>query len=101
MKLGHSTVETLEGENPRKSREPFFASCPICATKEHAPVVSFPELVFVRCRGCNVIYKSEQIPELGSGYETEYFQAGNSKYFRRWAHRVSKCRRQVEACLAL
>jgi SAM-dependent methyltransferase len=101
MKPGHSTVEAPGGADSRRSREPFFASCPVCATKEHAPVVSFPELVFVRCRGCDVIYKSEQVPGLGAGYETEYFQAGNSKYFRRWEHRVAKCRRQVEACLAL
>ena len=80
-------------------RVPFFANCPICGSSERAPVVEFPELTFTRCRGCGLIYKHEQVANLGSGYEESFFLAGDAKYLRRWAHRVRKCRRQVDACL--
>ena len=82
-------------------REPFFATCPVCDSTERRTVADFPELVFVRCGDCGLIYKHEQQPGLGHGYEDEYFLAGNGKYMRRWAHRVRKCRRQVAACLEL
>jgi SAM-dependent methyltransferase len=84
---------------PAAPRAPFFPACPVCAGTARTPVVEFPELTFVRCGGCGVIYKHEQVPGLGHGYEGEYFLAGDGKYMRRWAHRVRKCRRQIVAAM--
>jgi SAM-dependent methyltransferase len=81
------------------ARQPFFARCPVCASEDCHPVSDFPEILFVRCSLCGVIYKREQRPGLGHGYEDEFVHAGGPKYLRRWAHRVRKCRRQIQACL--
>ncbi|MCC6337152.1 MAG: class I SAM-dependent methyltransferase [Myxococcales bacterium] len=80
-------------------RAPFYACCPVCQATGASPVVSFPQLVFVRCRGCGVIFKSEQVPGLGGAYEEEYFRFNRAKYLSRWAHRVRKCMRQLLVCL--
>ncbi|MCC6336774.1 MAG: class I SAM-dependent methyltransferase [Myxococcales bacterium] len=61
--------------------------------------MKFPELAFVRCRACGVIFKSEQAPGLGVGYEAEYFRFNRAKYLSRWNHRVRKCARQLLVCL--
>lgn len=84
----------------RLSRATFFEVCPVCGGAERTPVVSFDELSFTRCGGCGLIYKHTQVPGLGHGYEEKFFLAGDAKYRRRWAHRVRKCRRQVDACLS-
>jgi SAM-dependent methyltransferase len=81
------------------ARQTFFARCPVCGGEDCHPVSTFPEILFVRCSGCGVIYKREQRPGLGHGYEDEFVHAGGPKYMRRWAHRVRKCRRQIQACL--
>jgi SAM-dependent methyltransferase len=81
------------------ARETFFARCPVCAGERFEAVSAFPEILFVRCVECGVIYKREQRVGLGHGYEDEFVHAGGPKYMRRWAHRVRKCRRQVQACL--
>lgn len=77
----------------------FFDACPVCGARETSPVVDFAELTFVRCGGCGLLYKSEQVPGLGVGYEDEYFRFNRAGYLKRWNHRVRKCRRQVLACL--
>jgi len=79
----------------------FFELCPVCGDARRSTVVAFPELTFSRCAGCGLIYKSQQIPGLGHGYEEKFFLGGGAKYLRRWAHRVRKCRRQLQACLEL
>lgn len=81
------------------ARQPFFPACPVCADDRRTPVVEFPELTFARCSKCGLIYKHEQVPGLDRGYEDAYFLDGDGKYMRRWAHRVRKCRRQIQACL--
>jgi ubiquinone/menaquinone biosynthesis C-methylase UbiE len=45
------------------------------------------------------VYKSEQVANLGVGYEAEYFRFNRAKYLERWEHRVRKCQRQLLACL--
>ncbi len=80
-------------------RAPFYSSCPICTDSGFSPVVEFPELTFVRCRGCGLVYKREQVPGLGGGYEEGYFRDGRAKYLERWEHRVRKCERQLLMCL--
>jgi len=74
-------------------------ACPLCGGTAHAEVARFPELAFVRCGGCGLVYKREQAPGLGQGYEAAYFEKGGAGYLRRWAHRVRKCRRQLLAAL--
>jgi SAM-dependent methyltransferase len=81
------------------SRETFLPSCPICGAVEASEVITFPELRFGRCTGCGLIYKQEQVPGLGEGYEEKYFRFNRAGYLRRWDHRVRKCRRQILACL--
>jgi SAM-dependent methyltransferase len=83
------------------SRETFLASCPICGATEAREVITFPELRFGRCTGCGLIYKQEQVPGLGEGYEEKYFRFNRAGYLRRWDHRVRKCRRQILASLGL
>jgi ubiquinone/menaquinone biosynthesis C-methylase UbiE len=80
-------------------RAAFLSSCPVCAAPEASDVVAFPELLFGRCTGCGLIYKREQVPSLGVGYEEEYFRYNRAGYLKRWDHRVRKCRRQILACL--
>lgn len=80
-------------------RATFLDRCPVCEAKESAPVIEYPELAFARCSGCGLIYKREQVPQLGHGYEEEYFRFNRAKYLERWAHRVRKCRRQLLVCL--
>lgn len=82
-----------------QSKARFFGACPVCGAADSSPVVDFAELAFVRCAGCGLIYKSEQVPGLGVGYEDEYFRFNRAGYLKRWSHRVRKCRRQVVACL--
>lgn len=74
-------------------------SCPVCLSKSSSLVVEFPELRYVRCTDCSLIYKDQQIERLGVGYEEEYFRFNRAKYLERWNHRVRKCRRQILACL--
>lgn len=63
-------------------------------------MVEFRELAYGRCTSCGLIYKREQVPELGAGgYEEDYFRFNRAQYLRRWDHRVRKCRRQILACL--
>jgi SAM-dependent methyltransferase len=78
---------------------PFFQACPVCAEARRSTVVEFAELAFSRCAGCGLIYKSRQVPGLGHGYEETFFLGRGGKYLRRWAHRVRKCTRQIQACL--
>jgi SAM-dependent methyltransferase len=77
----------------------FFEVCPVCADARRSTVVDFPELTFSRCDGCGLVYKSRQVPGLGHGYEEKFFLGGGGKYLKRWAHRVRKCRRQIQAAL--
>jgi SAM-dependent methyltransferase len=74
-------------------------ACPLCGAAAHAEVVRFAELAFVRCAGCGLLYKREQVADLGRGYEAAYFERGGAAYLRRWAHRVRTCRRQLLAAL--
>ncbi|WP_224244945.1 class I SAM-dependent methyltransferase [Hyalangium gracile] len=86
-------------ESKALSRTTFLASCPICGAREASEVVTFPELRFGRCAGCGLIYKQEQQPGLGDGYEEKYFRFTPAGYLARWDHRVRKCQRQILACL--
>ena len=81
------------------ARAVFLDRCPVCGAGESTKVIEFPELAFARCSGCGLIYKREQVPQLGVGYEEEYFRFTPARYLERWAHRVRKCRRQLLACL--
>lgn len=82
-------------------RRPFFAKCPVCDDPKLLPVVEFPELVYVRCAQCGLIYKSEQVERLGIPYEDEYFKFNRAGFLKRWAHRVRKCMRQLRDCLVV
>lgn len=88
---------------PATAVVPFFAQCPVCGGAERSTVVEFPELRFSRCRGCGLIYKSEEDPglsaRLSQRYDAGYFVHGRAQYLKRWAHRVAKCRRQLLMCL--
>lgn len=81
------------------ARTTFLPRCPVCEADGSTSVIDFPELAFVRCASCGLIYKREQVPRLGHGYEEEYFRTNRAKYLERWDHRVRKCRRQLLACL--
>ncbi|MFN0062842.1 MAG: class I SAM-dependent methyltransferase [Myxococcaceae bacterium] len=80
-------------------RPTFLAACPVCGESARREVVAFPELVYGRCDGCGLIYKTEQIRELPNQYEEHYFRHNRAKYLERWEHRVRKCMRQILACL--
>ena len=81
------------------SRKPFFTKCPVCEAGERTLLIEFPELVYVRCASCGLLYKSEQIERLGVGYEDEYFKFNRAGFLKRWGHRVRKCMRQLMDCL--
>lgn len=83
------------------ARRPFFDRCPVCEVRTRRPLIEFPELVYVRCEGCRLIYKAEQVERLGVGYEDEYFKYNRARYLERWAHRVRKCMRQLRDCLVV
>jgi ubiquinone/menaquinone biosynthesis C-methylase UbiE len=80
-------------------RTAFYAACPVCEAPEAREVIAYRELTFGRCTACGLIYKREQVPGLGDGYEEKYFKHNRAKYLSRWDHRVRKCERQVLACL--
>ena len=81
-------------------RPSFLDRCPVCEAAEAGLVIEFRELAYARCLSCGLIYKREQLPDLGAaGYEEDYFRFNRAKYLQRWDHRVRKCRRQVLACL--
>lgn len=85
------------------NRKPFFLCCPLCDAKDSATVAEFPELRFVRCAACGLVYKSEEDPglraRLSKKYDAGYFINGQAQYLKRWNHRVAKCRRQLLMCL--
>lgn len=82
-------------------RRPFFAVCPICRSPERTTLIEFPELVYVNCAACGLLYKSEQVERLGVGYEETYFRFNRAGFLKRWAHRVRKCTRQLRDCLVV
>lgn len=82
-------------------RKPFFTACPICGSDARNVLIEFPELVYVTCSGCGLLYKSEQVERLGVGYEETYFRFNRAGFLRRWAHRVRKCTRQLRDCLVV
>lgn len=81
----------------------FFERCPVCDATGSAPLVEFPELVFVRCADCGLLYKSREEAELrariAKKYDAGYFVHGRAQYLKRWEHRVAKCTRQLLMCL--
>ena len=81
--------------------DPFLTSCPLCGEPKVRALVAFSELVFGRCVACGLIYKREQQPGLGCGYEQAYFDKGRAQYMRRFAHRVRKSRSDLRDALEL
>lgn len=82
-----------------RARRPFFAACPVCGATAHRPLIEFPELAFVTCVDCGLVYKREEVAGLAPGYDETYFRQGQAKYLTRWNHRVNKCARQLLMCL--
>lgn len=82
-------------------RQPFFTACPVCGAVERRALIEFPELVYVNCTSCGLLYKSEQVEQIGVGYEEEYFRFNRAGFLKRWAHRVRKCTRQLRDCLVV
>lgn len=82
---------------------PFFERCPVCGADATKQLVDFPELVFVRCDGCGLFYKSQEEAGLrariAKKYDAGYFVHGRAQYLKRWDHRVAKCTRQLLMCL--
>jgi SAM-dependent methyltransferase len=78
-----------------------WSSCPVCAAGEHDSYVRFPELEFVRCRACGVVYKGFEVPTIRPAdfYEAAYFHGRKSARDKRFEHRVGKARRQILAAL--
>jgi SAM-dependent methyltransferase len=75
-------------------------ACPLCGDAAHAEVVRSAELAVVRCAGCGLLYKREQVADLGRGSEAPYLERGGAaSLLRRWAHRVRTGRRQLLAAL--
>lgn len=85
------------------AKHEFFSACPLCGSAESREHVSFPQLRFVKCSNCTLIYKSHELPALAAtlakGYDDGYFINGQAQYLKRWDHRVAKCRRQLLMCL--
>ncbi|MGV3620596.1 MAG: class I SAM-dependent methyltransferase [Archangium sp.] len=81
----------------------FFSACPMCGSADSREHVSFPQLRFVTCSACGLLYKSHEVPglaaSLSKGYDGGYFEKGRAQYLKRWNHRVAKCRRQLLMCL--
>lgn len=81
----------------------FFSTCPLCGSADAREHAAFPQLRFVTCAGCGLIYKSHEDPELrtslSKAYDGDYFINGSAQYLKRWNHRVAKCRRQLLMCL--
>ncbi len=82
---------------------PFFERCPVCSAAAQSPLVDFPELVFVRCEECGLLYKTQEEAglraRLAKTYDAGYFVHGRAQYLKRWDHRVAKCTRQLLMCL--
>lgn len=88
-----------QADATQSGRTTFYGACPVCSATASTQVVTFPQLQYVRCADCRLIYKGEQEPGLGQGYEENYFRFNRAKYMTRWDHRVRKCMRQILACL--
>ena len=44
----------------------FFSACPLCGSGDSREHVSFPELRFVTCAACGLLYKSHEQPGLAA-----------------------------------
>ena len=82
-------------------RSAFLTRCPVCSASASSPVIELDALVFSRCGGCGLIYKSESVATEGEVYGERYFRYNRAKYLAKWEHRVRKCRRQIIDCLQL
>lgn len=81
-----------------------FASCPVCNGSERSTYVAFPELEFVECGACRVVYKSRERADVRSAdfYEQGYFEGRKSGREKRFEHRARKAASWVsdaEECL--
>src|SRR5262249_50171569 len=76
-------------------------ACPVCSGAHGEVYVAFPEVVFSRCPGCGVVYRSfERADLLPDGfYEKDYFHGRKSGRDRRFEHRVKKAMRQIRDML--
>jgi 2-polyprenyl-3-methyl-5-hydroxy-6-metoxy-1,4-benzoquinol methylase len=74
------------------SSELVFPVCPVCGSAPRSTYVSFPQLEFVQCSTCLVVYKSrEQVGVLAADfYEQSYFHGRKSGREKRFGHRARK-----------
>lgn len=78
-----------------------MANCPLCGTSADSanPVASYPELTWVRCPRCSLIYKRSETPDAAAAgfYEGGYFGTGDQgrRYTQRRARRIQKSRNQI------
>jgi SAM-dependent methyltransferase len=99
------SMNAKSGPSSTSSDRPgvFFPCCPICSSTARTTRIEFPELRFVRCSDCGLLYKSDEDPQLSARltqrYDADYFIKGRAQYLKRWDHRVAKCRRQLLMCL--
>jgi SAM-dependent methyltransferase len=75
-----------------------WPQCPVCDSQTCSEFVTFNQLEFVRCAGCDTVYKSREVVGLSdpSLYEAEYHTGKRS---RRWLHRIRKAQRQIRHAL--
>lgn len=78
-----------------------WATCPVCRGATQEPFVAFPELAFVRCPACRVVYKSFEAPQVRPPdfYEQDYFHGRKSGRDRRFDHRARKAMRWIVAAM--
>jgi SAM-dependent methyltransferase len=76
-----------------------WSRCPVCDEGAQHLYVAFPELAFVRCSECGLIYKSFELPDARPAefYEQTYFQGRKSGRDKRFEHRARKAMRWVRA----
>lgn len=86
-------------ETPRALTTTRWATCPVCGGPSQEPFVAFPELAFVRCPGCQTVYKSFEAPQVRPAdfYEAAYFHGRKSGRDRRFDHRAKKAMRWIVA----
>jgi SAM-dependent methyltransferase len=80
-----------------------WTSCPVCGGQETTPYVSFPQVAFVRCPRCTVVYKLFETPNIRSAtfYERDYFHGRKSGRDKRFDHRVRKAARWLRSAMDL
>lgn len=87
---------------PDQVVEKTWNACPVCTSTVHSSWVRFPELEYLRCSGCGLVFKGRELQSTRPTdlYEESYYDSSKrSRRDRRFEHRVRKAIAQISAAL--